>query len=572
MRIAEFIKTFSELRRNLDMGLICRTALVCVRLTRGVELLSTSSGLSGTNLRVDFRAALKSILDPAEIRWTGRPTCHPLTRTDIRCSISEWIVDPNASQVLWIVGPVGAGKSTLATTMANMYTKTGRLGAFVFFNRDVDKQSNPDDFIPTLAYELAKFHKGISEKIADATRDHGHIAQDTFDQQFQYLIHEPLENAVSEDALLASQGPIVVVIDALDECKDKQGSRKKLLKILATKTTSLPRVVRIIITSRPEPDIEAAFCSQHIKHIRRLDALPDDAGVRVYMESRLKEIAEANSLVNNWPGDDKLSRLVSLAGGLFIWASTACEYIEQFDANEALNELLQDGMHKGHELDILYNKALERSSDNERLRKAFRTIVGAISVAKNPMTTDTIDKLLELESPSKQLLTHFASVIHKADNGSVRVFHKSFSDFITNPNRCTNPAWFINVSYHEHRAALSCIARMKEEFETTPRHFAPAITPKVDYNEAVKYSCSYWIHHVIAVREDTERTVVAKEVHNFMKDHVLHWLEVRSTLGTSRSTPTMLEQLYLWAPVCCSLVTTQHIEPFPLVRVRGRTT
>ncbi|KAF7421161.1 POC1 centriolar protein A [Pleurotus ostreatus] len=532
-RVRTFKAAFISLGNSLDMGLSVQNALVSIRIASDVQDL-----------------ALRSKLNPAEMEWTGRPTCHPRTRLDMLRTITEWIIDPKAkSRVLWITGLAGAGKSTLATTVANMYAENGRLGAFVFFDRDVKERSDPTNFLRTLAYELSRCDVRIAKGIKGAVDMNSRIAQMQLDAQFKDLVRMPLFQAASDTAegqSLADEGPVVIVIDSLDECGN-ESTRKQLLKILAKETAKLPKIVRVIITSRSEPDIVGAFSKEsHIKH-HELEVLPHDGDISVYIQSQFKEIEEKNYFDEGWPAPDKLRRLVSRAGGLFIWASTACRYIDCYDPDAALEDLLQgEGFHEG--LDDLYSKALRGAGDwkSPKFKDEFQSIVGTISVAKNPITTETIDKFLKTKVPSKRLLSRFASVIHQADNEPVRILHKSFSEFISSLARCVEPMYFINVSDHEHRAAVNCIAQMEVMFKR-PRLFTPGAILKLDYDEAVTYSCSYWIHHVIAVEDGSDRTKLALTVYDFMKVHTLHWLEATSILKTSRSTPSILEQLYQWA-------------------------
>ncbi|KAL4265530.1 C2 domain-containing protein [Pleurotus pulmonarius] len=533
-RIRTFKQAFISLGNSLDMGLSVQNALVSIRIASDVQDL-----------------VLKSKLNPAEMEWTGRPTCHPRTRLDILRTITEWIIDPKSkSRVLFITGLAGAGKSTLATTVANMYAENGRLGAFVFFDRDVKERSDPTNFLRTLAYELSRCDVRIGKGVKGAVDQNSRIAQMQLDAQFRDLIRMPLLQAASDTAegqSLADEGPIVIVIDSLDECGN-ESTRKQLLKVLAKETAKLPKIVRIIITSRSDPDIVGAFAKEpHIKH-HELEVLPNDGDISVYIESQFKEIEEKNYFDEGWPEPDKLRRLVARAGGLFIWASTACRYIDCYDPDAALEDLLQgEGFHEG--LDVLYSKALKGAGDwkSPKFRNEFQSIVGTISVAKNPITTTTIDTFLKLKNQSKRFLARFASVIHQADNEPVRILHKSFSDFISSRERCQDPVWYINVSDHEHRAAVNCIKQMEADFQIPRRHFTPAMVFKPAYDEAVTYSCSYWIHHVIAVREGSDRPKLASTVYDFMKVHTMHWLEAMSILSASRSTPSILEQLYQWA-------------------------
>lgn len=80
-RITEFKKAFTKLRSDLDMGLTVETALISIRLVRGVEITT-----------------LKSRLEPAAIEWTDRPICHPRTRIGIQNDITEWVLDPNGTK------------------------------------------------------------------------------------------------------------------------------------------------------------------------------------------------------------------------------------------------------------------------------------------------------------------------------------------------------------------------------------------------------------------------------------------------------------------------------------------
>lgn len=504
------------------------------------------------NFHPDLNVALKGALNPVAMHWSGRSTCHPRTRLEVHRMITKWIIEPptkSQSKVLWITGLAGAGKSTLATTVANMYAEIGRLGAFVFFDRDVTERSNPLNFVRTLAYELSRFDGRISTGVEGAITLNPRIAQMQLDSQFRDLVRLPLQDAASDTSgggSLADEGPVVIVIDSLDECGN-ESNRKQLLNMLARETSQLPPVFRVIITSRSEPDIYRAFEKEpHIKHYE-LEVSPDDQDVRVYMESRIREIAEANFLGETWPGDDTLSSFISGAGGLFIWASTACNYIDSYDPDSALEDLLQgDGFHAG--LDVLYRRALQGAWDWEApdFKAHFRAVVGFVLVAKNPLRSSAIEQLLEV--PVQQVLWRLSSVIRHNDSDPVRILHKSFSEFVSTSDRCGDSIWLINIPRHEYQAAAKCIRQMGKSFEA-PRHFVLGLACEGDYDEAVTYACEHWIHHVLAVEDGAERMEIAAAVYGFMKVHTMHWLEAMSILGKSRSTPSTLEQLYKWARV-----------------------
>ncbi|KAF7975358.1 hypothetical protein HWV62_9675 [Athelia sp. TMB] len=79
------------------------------------------------------------------------------------------------------------------------------------------------------------------------------------------------------------EGPIIIVMDALDKCGDVS-SRQKLLDLLSNDFSKLPPQFRILITSRPEHDIKCALAS--CSHIHTIDLSTRDEGMMVDTEHR----------------------------------------------------------------------------------------------------------------------------------------------------------------------------------------------------------------------------------------------------------------------------------------------
>ena len=134
----------------------------------------------------------------------ARPECLPGTRVEILKAITEWLLipspDANTSSsddhntpspptsnpntpmsepaspildtpspnpnILWLVGVAGAGKSTIATTIASRFLALRRRGAFLHFDRNDPVNSSPDAVIRTLSYQLARFHPRIQEAVS----------------------------------------------------------------------------------------------------------------------------------------------------------------------------------------------------------------------------------------------------------------------------------------------------------------------------------------------------------------------------------------------------------------------
>ena len=265
----------------------------------------------------------------------NRPTCLQNTRLNVIKDIMEWIADgsDNEKKILWVYGLAGTGKSTLSTTIAQIMRGLHRLGAFFFFNRDTP-QRNFATLIRTLAYQLAMFDARFGAAISRVVALNENIAGMPLDFQFV--------NLLSANALKSvewSGGPIILVIDALDEC-GSEADRKILMRALSKGFSDLPSFIRIMLVSRQEHDIQHALGSHF--HLRPypldVDSVTNKDDVSEFVRHRLEEIRMMDGFLGaNWPGDDKINALANCAGGLD----------KQSESNSsglfAIGQLVQDG-------------------------------------------------------------------------------------------------------------------------------------------------------------------------------------------------------------------------------------
>ena len=190
----------------------------------------------------------------------SRQQCLDGTRLDILKYITEWLSTPSAGQnILWLHGSAGSGKSTISNTIAERFRALRRLGAFIFFDRNNPVQSNPAAVIRTMAHQLACADPDIQSAICAEINGVFNVSTPPINTQFTKLLLEPL----AAIAKLHMQGPIVIILDALDECGDSK-YRQSLVALIAKEFSRLPSGYRFFITSRAEPDIEPKFMKSHI--------------------------------------------------------------------------------------------------------------------------------------------------------------------------------------------------------------------------------------------------------------------------------------------------------------------
>ncbi|KAK0470662.1 quinon protein alcohol dehydrogenase-like superfamily [Armillaria novae-zelandiae] len=369
------------------------------------------------------------------------------------------------------------------------------------------------------------------------------------DAQFDELLLQPLRSSQS----LSQEGPIVIVIDAFDECgTEGDHDRQQLIKLFAVDFAHLPPFVRIIVTSRVARDIDAAFRVPRHIHIREL--FTETSDIYVYIRRQLTEIGKRNYLPGEWPEDHKIGALVERAAGLFIWASTACKYIDEYNPVELL--VAEEA------LDVLYVKALISAGhwNKTRFKKDGCNVLGLILTAKTPLSPDAIDQILNLKSIG--VISRLGSVLHHDGSANpVRILHVSFRDYLSNLTRCKDRCiekcspkcdrkcndgpWFIDLTGHNAQLAQKCIPILAHAFGD--KFCCLTLDDPRDgqlLDETVTYACTYWIAHTCEMVSCPQG--FDGDLLKFMMKHILHWLEAMSILGRSRNAASMLDQLYVW--------------------------
>ncbi|KAG2107852.1 hypothetical protein BD769DRAFT_1500468 [Suillus cothurnatus] len=527
-QITRFTQTFTMLKASFNTGVGVQIALIAHRMYEDVQSIVQTQSLAK--------------LHPVDMDDPSRPACLPQTRSDLLSSVFSWAMNPSSNQnVLWLHGPAGSGKSTIATTIANIARDLGRLGAFVFFNRRMAERNNPAAVVRTLAFQLGEFDHRLGAAISTVIKSTPSIRQSPLRQQFHKLLVQPLSE--SDLVVWSQEGPVIVC--------GHVGDREDLLSVLALESVKLPPTLRIVITSRTELDIQEALearkniCSTPID----INSPANDKDIHLYLHDRLQNIGSKNkylSLPQEWPGNNAIDALAARARGLFIWAFTACRYVE--DGQNPQDRLAA--------LDLIYTTALESATSRRwkdpEFSADFRDILGVVIAARNPLTALTIDRLNEVASvsrprPSLHTIQHLGCVLRGTTSEPIQVIHPSFEDFLTDRARCKRDEWFIDVSLSHQRLVRQCIGSLRATLKQNMCNLT-LTKSRVDFKklpEDVAYSCIFWIEHVCELEGSEES--LSSVVYDFLVKHLLHWIEAMSLLKKARHTIKLLMRLEDWS-------------------------
>jgi hypothetical protein len=113
--------------------------------------------------------------------------------------------------------------------------------------------------LPTIARQLGIISKAFAKEVSRTSESHPDTFYSALSHPLEMLLIKPL-NAVRDQF-----PPCVVVLDALDECKD-DFSTSIILWSLMRHINKLP-AIRFLITSRPEPNTTQGFRRKELQAI-----------------------------------------------------------------------------------------------------------------------------------------------------------------------------------------------------------------------------------------------------------------------------------------------------------------
>ena len=457
----------------------------------------------------------------------------------------RWKDDPDGACIFWLNGMAGMGKSTIAFTVAS--TCADELGASFFFSKGHTDLGNSTKFFITLAVQLAKKIPALQHDILTAMTDHPDIYHRGLREQWELLIFQPLSSL--RDA--PPQQSVVFVIDALDECEEGNDIPVILQLLARSKTLNTIRL-RVLVTSRPEVPIRFGFDQispahqDFILHNIPEPIIQHDISLFLYHE--LGNIARSHKLPQFWPGESTIERLCLLAGGLFIYASTVCQFIQgplwgsSWTPQESLSMILKSN-YQG--LDQMYKGVLERSLGHgpihPQLQLTVNQIVGSIIVLLEPLPVITLAKLINIGLDTVHFrLRCLYSVLDVPENpeseSSIRLLHPSFRDFLLDNQRCQDQRFWVDEKKAHDHLFICCLELMSKCLKADicdlrlPGTLVSEVEERVIHSHLppdVQYACRYWVVHLQrgGIESNDQR------VHQFLQKCLLHWLEALSLMG-----------------------------------------
>ncbi|KAG8753309.1 hypothetical protein FRC11_007538, partial [Ceratobasidium sp. 423] len=477
-------------------------------------------------------------------------TSIPGTTVAVPAEILSWVDMSTPGSKYWVRGVVEQEKTRIAYTLSKELKSRFALAASFFCSRWIPASRDVKRVIPSIACQMARFSRAYLSALDHILIRNRNILTLPLKLQFQKLILKPLKEV--HEALPAS---LVVVIDALDECDDKESCLQLLLLLLQTE---LP--LKVVVFSQPRPriqrclkDLDANVPPQIILH--ELDNTMSPVDIETYLRITLGSIS---------PLPLDVSGLVDQAGNLVPYAVTVTRFLHSHRSwsyrQGQLNAIRCTPPHplsSPHaELDALYRIVLREIFGQSNLSAEEVTvteqILDMIIHFQGILTIESIAGLLKLDLGKAELALRFLRpVIHFSEyDGRVVPFYRSFPNYLLESrgwknyrdgNNLLAQGCFDFISQIDPQFNI-CRLRSSYWLDSDICGFSGRVTRCV--TPTMAYACLHWAQHLNASNDTTNLELLLER---FLANHLLLWMEILNLTENMGQGPLIVNMAEQWA-------------------------
>ncbi|RBR12020.1 uncharacterized protein FIESC28_08790 [Fusarium coffeatum] len=529
--------------------------------------------------RIELPAFGKARFDSQDVFQS--PVCQEGTQARAIEYIHNWIGN-GKEPLLWICSHAGSGKSTLARTIARDLTESGQIAAGYFFRRGAVSRNQISHVIPTIAAQLLcsipHFEPCLRASV-DACKN---VDFETMrlDEQFKVLLKSPLSQV---GHILSTK---VIIIDALDECVDLVQVHRLIDLLVSLKQLNMVQF-RLLVTSRDEDVIRAAIARQPHEKLLLATTYHDDniKDIEFILRIGFQRIRNERGIEQTWPTEEQFREAVHRSTNpspLFIYATTLLRFLGDGSRISIPKKRLKSWIETGvgttftTQLDEMY-KTVFKSLDpdlgpecSENLmhdeKDTLRMILGAIALAVEPMSANSLVDILGIDPDSIELVKTCRAVLYIPENDDepIQMLHKSFSDFLLRqiPH---NTCWFnVDKGKQNELLAQGCLTHLDKRLRENICELQDpgVLRVEIKYStiqrcipESLRYASTYWVYHLVkAVGTDP----LDLSVKSFLHKKFLQWAECLALLGRLDSATSAIEDLRATNKVRISIFESCH--------------
>ncbi|KAJ4860159.1 WD domain, g-beta repeat domain-containing protein [Trichoderma breve] len=446
----------------------------------------------------------------------------------------KWRYDSQHS-LLWIKGDPGKGKTMLLCGIIDEIEEstTTQCLSYFFCQATELQLNNATAVLRGLIYMIIMQRPVL---ISHVRKKYDHSGKKLFEDGNGWEALSKTLLAILNDPSLTD---VILIIDALDECVK---GLSHLLDFI--NQASCSSRAKWIVSSRNWPIIEESLedVMHGVKICLELNESLVSAAVQSFIRYKVQHLATKKSYDKNTQ-DEIEQYLMSNAHGTFLWVALVCQ--ELADPRVRKRHTLQKLKSYPSGLDALYKRMMENIHDSLDA-EVCQQILAITSVVYRPITLPELSCLMESyidndddDDELKEIIGFCGSFLTIREE-SIYLIHQSAKDFLL--EKVPDQILALGIEHQHHTIFSRSLNQLSKILHRNIyRLMFPGFpiehvsSPDPDPLAPIRYSCMYWVDHLIAsehTRELSRGKMPRSEdtINTFFERRYLHWLEALSLL------------------------------------------
>ncbi|KAF3215340.1 hypothetical protein TWF191_009319 [Orbilia oligospora] len=468
------------------------------------------------------------------------------------------------SRLLWIKGDPGKGKTMLLCGIVNELEKMRKSSSMddnenisFFFCRATEEHiNNATAVLRGLIWLLVA--KQQTELISYVREEYDRAGRELFKGVNTWFTLSSIFTKILKDRSLKRT---YLIIDALDECTTDLSQLLEFI-VLNSSQDSSPRV-KWVISSRNWPTIEKDLsdATDKVRLCLELNQESISEAVEIYIRSKVDELAKRNGYQNDKDTKECIrSYLSSNANGTFLWVSLVCKKLYKISRRNVRKHLTLEEFPPG--LDEFYSRMIQNLTDLED-SELCKNVLAVLCIVHRPITLKELETLVDVSGVSdddelREIIESCGGSFLTLQGNIISFVHQSAKDYLMKEESIKIIFPEGRIENQQETLVLQSITAMSNvlqrdiyNLQELGRSIEDIERISSDPLEAIRYACSYWVDHLCEVKCDDdndgngESDILSDggEVHQFLTEHFLHWLEALSLMKSIAGVAAKLTRL-----------------------------
>ncbi|KAK6605156.1 Vegetative incompatibility protein HET-E-1-like protein 15 [Botrytis cinerea] len=436
----------------------------------------------------------------------------------------QWRKDQQ-SRLLWIKGDPGKGKTMLLCGVINELEKSKAKSVILsyFFCQATDSRINyATAVLRGLIYLIVDQQRSLISHIRTKYDETG---KTLFEDANAWVVLSKIFINILQDASLDY---VYLIVDALDECW--------------------------IVSSRNWPNIEKALDTVTQKLSLELNEKSVSDAVATFIQLKVSRLATRNKYSND-TREAIQQHLTQNSNGTFLWVALICQELSDISRWKALQKLT--AFPPG--LDALYRRMLDQIIDSEDA-ELCKSILAVVSAVYRPVTLEELVIFVDMPIGVASDYEALSEIIGLCGSflmlreRTIFFVHQSAKDFLI---KKASKDIFLSTMENVHSRVFSrSLQAMSPILRRDIYNLrAPGISidqvkqPDPDPLAAVRYSCLYWVDHLLDSNTAGNSNNDLKDngsVYKFLSRSFIYWFEALSLIRSLPNGIVMIRKLEDW--------------------------